>query len=353
MAWPLDAGWRLSPEKLRFSRALWNAGQLLSRGEYGGYQYSEHFLRALFSQQADLSEADEIVSIFPLLPSDHSSRALVSIYIDATLLNNFEEYGVSEKVGRSIIDDALERERRAYHRAARIICRSRAAAKSVVKRYGIDARKVHVVPGGANITGDIEPAPLTPRKLSLKPIRLGFIGKDWRRKNLPFVLAIAEALHARGVSAEVLAAGFDPRTGPRHPRMKAVGFIDKSVEMRRFIEFMQSCHFTCLFSTAEAFGLSNRESLQLGVPVLARDIGGIPDTMPMGCGHLFNQAARPDDVADIIETYVRAPDHYRALRDVVIRRREEFTWITAVRKMQEIWSGSDEYSYARIASPHV
>ena len=47
---------------------------------------------------------------------------------------------------------------------------------------------------------------------------------------------------------------------------------------------IRSWHFGCLFSSAEAYGISNLECLRLGVPVLARRVGGIPDTVPEGLG---------------------------------------------------------------------
>jgi glycosyltransferase involved in cell wall biosynthesis len=106
----------------------------------------------------------------------------------------------------------------------------------------------------------------------------------------------------------------------------------------------------CLFSFAEAFGISNREALRLGVPVLARDVGGIRDTAPDDCGHLFASEAAPEDVADVVESYVHDADRYAALRAHVAAREHEFTWDAAVQKMIAIWNGSDAHSYTRYAS---
>jgi glycosyltransferase involved in cell wall biosynthesis len=122
--------------------------------------------------------------------------------------------------------------------------------------------------------------------------------------------------------------------------------------MQTFVDFLRACHFTCLFSHAEAFGLSNRESLRLGVPMLASDVGGIADAVPQGCGHLFAREADAGDVANAIEAYVRDPDRYWALRDTIARRSDEFSWAAAVEKMQAIWSGSDAYRY-QASGPHV
>jgi glycosyltransferase involved in cell wall biosynthesis len=348
----LDDGWRLDTSALRYHRLAWNAARTMQRLEMGGFQYGPSFLRRLMAQVEPVDPSAEVISHFPLFPPIESGLRRTSYYIDATLTQNFYDYGFAGRggVGKAMVADAIARERDQYEAAERIICMSAWAARSVVEHYRIPPGKVHVVAPGANLHLDrgasFDPSLAGP----LTPVRLGFLGKDWKRKNLPFVLEIADILHARRVPVEISAAGFDPHIGPRHHLMKAVGFIDKHHGMQKLMRFISSCHFTCLFSNAEAFGISNRESLQVGVPVLAREVGGIPDSMPDGCGHLFDRFAHPGDVADVIQSYVREPERYWALREAVAGRSQEFTWAAAVQKLQAIWSGSDEHAYARMKS---
>lgn len=348
----LDEGWRLDTKVLRYHRLAWNAARTMKRLEMGGFQYSQPFLRRLMAQVGPIDAETEVLSHFPLFPPLGSGFRRTSYYIDATLAQNFSDYSLAGRggVGKAMAADAIARERNQYEAAERIVCMSRWAARSVVERYGISGRKVHIVPPGANLPPDQGPAFGAKQGGPLVMMRLGFIGKDLRRKNLHFLLQIADVLHARRVPVEIAAAGFDPAVGPRHHLMKAVGFIDKRHDMPKFLRFIRSCHFMCLFSNAEAFGLSNRESLRLGVPVLARNIGGIADTMLEGCGHLFEPSAQPEDIAKAIEYYVLNPDRYWALRQSVAARSTEFSWEIAVKKLQAIWSGSDQYTYERIKS---
>ncbi|WP_325024022.1 glycosyltransferase family 4 protein [Hyphomicrobium sp.] len=348
----LDAGWQLDTKVLRYHRLAWNAARTMKRWEMGGFQYSPSFLRRLLAQVQPIEPDIEVISHFPLFPPLRSGVRRTSYYIDATLTQNFNEYGLSGRggVGRAMAADAVAREREQYEAAELIVCMSRWTARSVIEHYGIAKRKVYVVPPGANLPASVPAGSCVRLGGSLRPVRLGFVGKDWRRKNLKFVLQIADILHARGVQVEIMAAGFDPDAAPSHHLMKAVGFIDKRHELAKFVNFVRSCHFTCLFSNAEAFGLSNRESLRLGVPVLARNVGGISDTMPAGCGHLFDASALPEDVAGTIQSYVQNADQYWAIRTAIEARREEFTWATAVRKLQGIWLGSDYHAYERIKS---
>jgi glycosyltransferase involved in cell wall biosynthesis len=342
----LDGGWRLDPRQFPIRKLAWNAWRQLRYGEHGGFQYSNMFLRKLQTQTGPLPDGVEFISHFPLFPEVRKIEA--SFYIDATLSQNFYDYGLAQEglVGNRTVAESLAREKDQYAAAKNIVCMSSWAARSVVEQYGISPHKVHVIPAGANVSTPPPPA-LSLYTRSFSPLRLGFIGKDWRRKNLLLVLEVAEILQDRGQETEVLAAGFSPADVPRHPRLHAFGYIDKQKYPDRFADFFRRCHFTCLLSSAEAFGLSNRESLVHGSPVLARNIGGIADTLPDGCGHLFPAEATAGDIADTIQREIREPERYYALRSRIAEQTHSFTWDAAVRKFMALWAGSIEFSYAK------
>jgi glycosyltransferase involved in cell wall biosynthesis len=303
------------------------------------------------TQVHDRDEATEIISHFPLFPPLESTRKPVAYYLDATMAQIFEEYGriAGIRVGKRIVAEAMARERSQLTASERIVCMSRWAARSVAERYQVNPRKIHVVPGGANIC--YEPSSLAdvgcPK--AVRPLRIGFIGKDWRRKNLQLVLRVAEILHGRNIPVEVIAAGFPLNESPRHPLLRSVGFIDKAREPERFAAVVRSFHFSCLFSTAEAFGIANRESLRLGVPVLTWDVGGMADSIANDCGHLFERSVGAVDIADTIESYCDCPELYWTLRDRVATKSETFGWGSSVQRLIEIWAGSEAYSYAALA----
>lgn len=352
----LQRGLALRPERLRALRFVWNVQQVLCRGERGGFQYSRLFEKRLMRQSHSLAGCSEIVSHFPLFPSLQTQRIKASFYIDATLLQNFEDYDLARLgvVGPKMRAEAVRWEREQYAAAERVVCMSRWAARSVVNDYGIDPAKVHVVPAGANLDLAVQAASINRSHIpAMRPLRLGFIGKDWRRKNLSLLLDVADVLHSRGIETEVAAAGFSPDEAPRHPLLRCAGFIDKAETPQRFIDFVRGCHFACLFSSAEAFGISNREFLRLGVPVLARDVGGIADSVSACSAHLFDPAATAGDVGDVVEMYARNPGRYLELREHIADLAFTFTWDASVQKIKAIWAGSDRYCYAHADSTVV
>ena len=163
---------------------------------------------------------------------------------------------------------------------------------------------------------------------------------------------MAQILTRRRVPVEVVAIGPDARSLPRASCLRPTGFIDKLSGQPGLIEQVRSWHFGCLFSSAEAYGISNLECLRLGVPVLARRVGGIPDTVPEGLGYLFEPDAPPDQVADLLAGFVAAPERYWQLRARVAARAEEFSWRRTVESFVALWQGSDAFSYHRVVRPH-
>ena len=339
----LSGGLALNHERLRWRRRLWNLAQLLRSGKAGGYQYSQDFLKRLLAQaNLDPSQPLQFLSIYPLLPPDPwPAHWRVDFYIDATTRQVFNDYGSGGRIAVSFQHQVLERERRAYQAAGAVITRSQWSADSVINDYGINPAKVHVVPGGANLD-EAQLALLPAVQPSMypsaeQPLRLGFLGKDWQRKGGPFLLQLAEALGKRGIPTVIRAIGPDPASLPDHPALQALGFINKQTDTARFVAEVRSWHFGTLFSDAEAFGISNRECLRLGVPVLAHAVGGISSTLPDGgCGEMFPAHSSPGDVADWIAARVSPYEGYLAWRSALAPRWREFTWEAAVDQLAGI-----------------
>ena len=336
----LSAGLPLRPEDLRGRRLIWNLARALRGGRLGGFQYTEAFLRPLFAQARLRADQEvELISHFPLLPPMPWPRGWrVSFYVDATLRQIFVDYGLADRINRKARDDALAREREHYHAAERIVCMSSWAARSVVEHYGLPSSRVQVIAPGANLDEDaLAPRTIHAEPPPLAPLRLGFIGKDWRRKGLPFLLQVAQELARRGVEVRVVALGPPAADLPSHALLECAGFVDKQHDSLRFVRLVRSFHFGCLFSSAEANGMSNLECLRLGVPVLASRVGGIPETVRDGLGYLFAAHRPPHEVADLLQSFVRDPSAYHELRQRVLRSAGEFSWRRTVRDFIALW----------------
>lgn len=337
----MQAGLPLAPKRLRLAKFFWNCTRPLIGSRPGGYQYTEIFARQLLAQ-VELPDTAAILSLHPMLPAwPWSSGLSVAHYIDMTTLQTFEEYGIGRCLSSRIRRRALMQEAQAFSNSKAVICMCQWAADSVISDYGIDPAKVYVVPGGANIDESqlalLPAAQPPPAPSAEQPLRLGFLGKEWQRKGGPFLVQLAEALGKRGIPTVIRAIGPDPASLPDHPNLQPLGFINKQTETARFVAEVRSWHFGTLFSAAEAFGISNRECLRLGVPVMAHAVGGISSTLPDGgCGELFPAHPSAGNVADWIAGRISPYEGYLTWRSALAPRWREFTWEAAVEQLAGI-----------------
>lgn len=346
----IESGADLKLDSISINRYFWNFFRLLTSLEKGGYQFTNGFSERLFLNSGLVSVPESILSQFPLFPPDSWIKDSLSLnfYIDATLRQNFAYLGARHAFGKKIQRYAVAREKERYQQADRIVCMARWAAESLTSDYGIPSSKIYIIPGGANL-GDPAHKSFESHPNDTQTLKLGFIGKNWRHKNLPFLLEIAEHIHKAGQPIEVLAAGFAKEEGPDHHLLTNYGFIDKHKSLNFFSDFLLKSHFGCLFSQGEAFGLSNREFLKVGVPVLTWDIGGLPDTVPKGAGLIFSSNISSSQIANNILDIWNNWESYLHLREKAESSRSDVTWASTIRKFKDTWSGSKEYQYKSLS----
>jgi glycosyltransferase involved in cell wall biosynthesis len=298
---------RLDMAQFSAQRRWWNAGQLLRGRAPGGFQYSESFLAATEAAVLPARIDGDVITFhqhFPRTATVHAAGGRLFHYLDATFASACREGGWAERLPRDVQERARASERENLQRSDLVVTMARWAAQSVIEDCGVASEKVRTILPGANLELDTE-AP-TSSRAAAAPLVLGFIGKDWQRKGLPFLLAVRRELDALGLRAVVRAAGHCPPELQREAGLEFVGFIDKAKEPQRFVEFLRGCDLGCLFSAREPLGISTLEFLRAGVPVAGFAIEGMADTLPPDAGFRFAPTATAHEVADAIAETFRA-----------------------------------------------
>lgn len=339
----IDDAISLRYEDLYFWKYLWNFSQFLKYGKLGGWQYSKVYGKRISKQiQLPIDRQINILSIYPFLPYyPWQDNWVVDFYIDATTIQIFTEYLGSNLISDSFKEKIINREKINYLNANKIICRSHWAMESLINDYKINKDKIYFVPGGANLDINMinrsKLLHIPPKVSKEHPIKLGFIGTDWIRKGGPFLLSLADLFLKKGIPLELRVIGPKKNTLPEHPSLKYLGFIDKRSNLDIFINELKTWHFGTLFSMAEAFGISNRECLLLGVPVICHDIGGISSTLPnFEFGKMFEANPQPIEVYNWIVNTLHPYDKYISLRKNLFNNYYEFTWDKAVFDLKRI-----------------
>jgi glycosyltransferase involved in cell wall biosynthesis len=328
--------------KLR--RYLWNCSQLAHSGNFGGYQYSEDFLRKLWASDPRTYRGGSIINLFQLFPCRIMETQWPKyFYLDQTLLDLFDYYGAGASLSDSWRQDVLERERAQYHAAEKVIFRSKWAGDRAKHIYGLPDEKIAVVLPGANIEGSsLEEFDNDPRFSSLgsSGIKLIFVGKEWKRKGLDRILGAMHIAQAQGASISLTVIGVKPETVPselvKGLTVDWLGFFDKSASGLKFARLLARHDAGVLLSRSEAGGVSLREFGRVGLPVIASDTGGCPE-FAMSDAALFFAPEAPNDVlADALVNYAADREGLDALKQKAWERRQAFDWSVAVKRFSSV-----------------
>ena len=326
-------------------RALWTLGRLLRHGERGGYQYGEAFQTRLWAQ-ADIAPEDRLLNLFQLYPQALFDRhpGQKWFYVDQTLTQLFDTYGVGAQIGPRIAADALARERAQYHAAAGVIAQSDWAARDIRMTYGVPADQVHMVLPGANIDPQAlaawEATHVPPVTAPGDPLKLVFVGKEWQRKGLDRLIGAAVIARAQGARVEITTIGIDRATVPQAladaPGVTWAGFIDKRRDLARFLDLVTASDIGCLLSRAEAGGISLREFVRLGLPTLAPLVGGSPEYVLPEASDLIAPQATDADIAAILIARAAEVEARTIRRRAAWAARETASWDHTVRALAKV-----------------
>lgn len=331
---------RLDLSEFTWKRRFWNLKQLaLGRG-IGGFQYSTSFLEALERQIPPLLRSACMVTFSQVFPRAGSipERGELVCYIDATIRDLVDNPSYAIRLPSYILQKTLDQERQNYHAASHVVVRSSWIIPTLMDYYGVPRHKItHVLPG-ANLALPAEwKPPAVPGRPGIdRDLVLGFVGKDWRRKGLPFLMKVRGELAQRGYRVRIRVIGSRPPDVAADPGIEITGFIDKHSGMDRFVDAVSTCDIGCLFSASEALGISTLEFLRTGVPVAGFYHQGLKDTLLHGASLRFNTDARPEEAADAFERFIQDDDLRNGMKAKALHYSDEVTWAACVNRFKNL-----------------
>lgn len=342
--------WRLKMGEFAATRRLWNLSQIARLRGSGGYQYSREFLDRAEKAVEVAEWSGRTVTFnqhFPRARSVRANTGRLVHYIDATFASFCTPDGLAAGLPQRVRNEACALERDNYALGECVVTMARWAAESVVNECGVPPQKVYTILPGANLTlpedHNFAASPGEPGRE--RPLVLGFVGKDWVRKGLPFLLQVRDLLERMGVTAVVRCAGNCPAELQKTRGLEYAGFIDKARDARRFVGFLSGCDVGCLFSSHEPLGISTLEFLRAGVPVAGFCVEGVADTLPPDAGFRFEPTATVEEVATTFWEAFREPHTVAELRAAARAWSPLVTWKRCMAEWVEL------FGTGRIARP--
>jgi glycosyltransferase involved in cell wall biosynthesis len=288
----------------------------------------------LVAAAAAAHKVDVILALTAMPVAEAVSDVPIAFWNDAPFAAMLNWYPTFSGMGQDTIAHGHAMERGAHRRSALAIYSSQWAADIAVNAYGADPQRVAVVAFGPNIpvlwdrnyvVGRIA-ARLHP------PYRLVWLGVEWHRKGGDTAVAVAGEMHAAGLPVELVIAGTKPPDiVARLPYVNVRGFLSKA----DVGTLLDSATLLILPSRADLSPIVFSEANALGVPVISRPIGGIPEIVH----HHRNGMLFGDDIAPatIAEEIGRLLGDRGAYTDLALNAYGEFqtrlNWDVAARRI--------------------
>jgi glycosyltransferase involved in cell wall biosynthesis len=333
--------WKLDISKFKFRRPLWNLKKVFSGQGIGGYQYSTEFLDKAEQQIPDAFFSSTVISfnqLFPRASTVRKAGGRIFYYIDSTLFDLFSTPQYAIKVPDEVKAFAIDQERQNYLYADKVVSMGQWVHASLAGQYSLPDDKVgHILPGANVILPDgFSISPYRGGAGTSRDLRLGFVGKDWKRKGLPLLMEIRNRISELGLKVKIVVLGNAPSELSNNAHVEFSGFIDKQREPSRFVDAISSCDLGCLFSSAEALGISTLEFLRVGTPVTGFYHQGLRDTLLEGASLRFNITDDVDTIARRLVRVVSDEQAFKTLKEQAMAKSDQVTWEACVQKWKKM-----------------
>lgn len=291
------------------------------------------------SKELKKSAPDAILSIgVSYIATNIQTRVPVVIWSDATFkgLSSYPEF---HYLSARALRNGHRSEKKALDRASLIAMSSDWAAQSAINDYQADARKVKVIPFGANIESskNREQIEAIVKQRLNNACRLLFLGVQWQRKGGDKALAILEELNRRGFKAELYIVGCTVPAGTTLPANAVnTGFINKNTPegLQQIGELLESSHFLLLPTLADCTPIVFCEANAFGLPVLTHDVGGIASVIENDVnGHCFGLQDPVSAWADYIMEHLEPAAYNRLCLSSFGRYASTLNWPVNVKKL--------------------
>lgn len=273
--------------------------------------YARFFSKKLLQLQPDLIVAPaascEIARLNTKIPIIYITDGTFASCLNYhKSLSNLIKYSVTE--GNSI-------EKLAISKSTAVIVSSDWAANSVIRDYQANAKKVTILPFGANF--DLLPNSDELNFDSHQIFKLLFVGVYWQSKGGDIAFRAFKILRSKGYSVSLTVVGCEPPPDVKDSELKCIQFIDKnSSEGQKQLSNIYKHHQLLLLPTRfDCTPIVINEASAFGIPCLVSNSGGVQGHLKENInGKLIDYNDLGEQFAFEIEQFILHPASYLALR---------------------------------------
>lgn len=219
------------------------------------------------------------------------------IYTDHTHLTNL--YYPSFDRSKLFSPRWIALERTIYHNATLNFTMSSHVTRSLIEQYGCDPSKIECVAIGSNVASPNEHGLSDARYASR---RILFVGIDWERKGGPLLVRAFRKVLDLMPDAQLTIVGCSPTIDV--PNCEVLGRLPLN---ELGAHYGRSAVF-CMPTQNEPFGVVFLEAFEHRLPVVATNIGALPDVVQEGVSGYLVETEDVDALADRLHRLLRSPE---------------------------------------------
>lgn len=235
---------------------------------------------------------------------------------------------------RFIIDPYFEK--KALQSANKIIAVSMWMKDNVDNIIGVNPKTVYI-PNGIDVE---EYSNIEPVKDMHHP-SIFFVGRLIKIKGVDILIKALQIIKTSIPDIHLYIAG----EGPLRERLESLAVklnVDKNITFLGFvsdkkIQMLASTDVFVMPSRFESFGIVALEALAAGAPVVAANVGGIPDILDNGRYGILVEPENPEDLAQKIIMLIENPDLRKKLSEMGKQRAKEYSWDHIAKRTLEIY----------------
>ena len=197
----------------------------------------------------------------------------------------------------------------------------------MIEDYSCDPQKVRCVYCGSNVEVSRDEAFDDDR---YRRKRVLFIGVDWERKGGPTLVKAFRILLKTHPDAVLTIVGCSPTLDL--PHCEIVG----KVTLSEVKQFLGKASIFCLPTTLEPFGIAFLEAMAHKLPIVATNIGAIPDFVHEGKNGYLVEPRDPEELAKRLSDLVGSPARCKAFGEVGHQIYwNQYTWERTGKRIRE------------------
>lgn len=244
------------------------------------------------------------------------------VYTDNTMLANMR-YPDSTPNDVPVSEQWVQLERSIFHNARIVFVMSENVRRSLIEDYACEPGSIVCAYGGPNA-----PIERTAQRDDANA-RILFVGKEWAAKGGEVLLAAFTRLRARVPDARLTIVGCAPKID--EPGCEVIG----RVPPQQLVDLYSRSSVFCLPTRREAFGIVFIEAMSYGLPIIASDVGAIPDFVREGVNGFRIPLGDVQALAARLECLLTNDALRKAMGERSAEIARDYTWERTARIMRE------------------